>query len=438
MNLEIKLQKKLRLLTQGLFVSGFLNIFLVIFLAYFSLSERRIVGNSLNSFKKQQKKGEISNSRYLSCVYNKSFKELMGLLTDKELLEEGFCKRDLALGCLYTFHYFNVEKALFNQPLQKRQYSFIGKEGKRKDVVLFAGLSDEQFNTVIHYGCFEKWPFTAEGLFNLIKNSKNPDPSLLKAFAVTEEFYVLSSLFQGKTAGFLSPLQLIEVIRPCSFSYLRNFVSEQKQLLDADPRERRAVFLLGCMEEGSGPAAFLLLKDHRSHLLKKASDAQLLKIFSMHQNPCLEMYLLSVELIKSPRSSAVWQKSAQMLYAFVNEKPPEPFSRETVLNRFVMPNLRQRNCNQQQKAKKDEISAETSLNRHPPPKTAPKASAKKGALKNVFQKMRKKPEIYIVQKGDSLWKIAHKRRLRTSQLMQANNLKNSKLRPGQKLVIPQK
>ncbi len=449
MNLEVKLQKRLRFLTQGLFVSGFLNIFLVIVLAYFSVSKRHLIKKGLSSIKKyeKQKQNSISNSRYLNAIYSRSFKELLVLLTSKELLEEGFAKRDFALGCLYTFCHFNLEKALPGKELEKRTYNFLGKGGEPKTVVLFAGLSDDNFNDIIHYGCSEKWPFTSEGLFNFIKNSAEPiDVSLLKAFAVTEEFYVLSTLFQGQIDFQITPMQLINLIKKCRFSFLENFVKEQKQLLKADLKERRSLFLMGCLEEGADEAAFLLVRGNLSYLLKKVTDVQLLKILYVLQKPSNELYQLCLELVKSPRSNAVWEKSAQKLYLFVQEKPPEPFSREIVLRRFAPGYLKQQiglqkaeNTYANNMCMKKTASAQQSKIKQMPNKIDTKTLTKPAnTLKTMFRKIVKNPELYIVQKGDSLWKIAHRRQIKVSDLMQANNLKNSKVKPGQKLKIPKK
>lgn len=43
---------------------------------------------------------------------------------------------------------------------------------------------------------------------------------------------------------------------------------------------------------------------------------------------------------------------------------------------------------------------------------------------------------YTVITGDSLWKIATKHKVTVQALMQANNLKNNDIYPGQKLIIP--
>lgn len=436
MKLEIineKMQKRLRYLTQGLVASGALNIVFTIIFIYFAVSDHNLIGHNLSSMKrseKKAKKGAVSNNRYLNEIYELSFKELLVLLTSQELLEEGFTKRDLALGALYTFHYFNLEKALVGQNLQRRKYYFKAESGQMQNVVLFAGLTDVQFETVIHYGCSEKWPFTAKGLFNLVKKAEKPiDASLLKAFFITEEFYTIASLFQYQNDFRLTSMELLDLISSCSFSFISDFIKQQQKLLEVT-KERRTLFLMGCLEEGSKNAASLLLKGDLSYLLKKASDAQLLTILSSIKAPSREIYALAFELIKSPRSNDVWQISASHLYALAREKPPEIFSRELVLKRFVYPREKPIQKKRQDLAVTSQRAiSKANITKERKPRT----------LKKVFQSLKKSSTTtYTIKKGDSLWKIAHRHKVKVSQLMSLNNLKGSKVKPGQKLLIPKK
>ncbi len=45
---------------------------------------------------------------------------------------------------------------------------------------------------------------------------------------------------------------------------------------------------------------------------------------------------------------------------------------------------------------------------------------------------------YIVQKGDSFWKIAHKHKMSIEEIKKENNLTSDLLRPGQSILIPKK
>ena len=55
---------------------------------------------------------------------------------------------------------------------------------------------------------------------------------------------------------------------------------------------------------------------------------------------------------------------------------------------------------------------------------------------NLSKTETKEEVVYIVKKGDSLWKIAKKFGITISDIKKANNLKSAKIQPGDKLKIP--
>jgi LysM repeat protein len=443
-------QKRLRFLTQLLIFSGSLNITFAIIFLYFTFSERRLVDQGLLSMQRkaaQSQTEKLSNTGYLSSIYDLSFRELLVLLANKEPVEEGFLKRDLALGVLYTLHYFNLEKALFGQSLQKREYFFTDKKGVRRPLALFAALKDAQFEAILHYGCSEKWPFTSEGLFHLMKKMEKPcDVSLEKAFLVTDEFYLISSLFQYQSDLRLSTRELLDLICRCSWPFLKTFTSEQKKLSEIS-RERRTFFLIGCLETGSAKAAEYLVQTDREYLLKKASDLQLLKLLGL-ASPSERISALALELLKSQRSDGVWQLSAAHLYTWAKEKPPAPFSRETALKRFALPEILHKTAAGASLASsslssskvfsaKTEIQAKTLK----PDAQGKKAFSKKqnsqsSAVLTAKSRFFKPYRAHIVQKGESLWKIARKYKVSVAEIEKLNRLGQKKLKIGQELRLP--
>jgi LysM repeat protein len=46
--------------------------------------------------------------------------------------------------------------------------------------------------------------------------------------------------------------------------------------------------------------------------------------------------------------------------------------------------------------------------------------------------------MYIVENGDSLWKISRKFHVSIEEIMRANHLESERLRPGKQLEIPVK
>ena len=107
-------EKKIRILIQMLILSGAINIGLIITFFYSAIKDRQIssyhmtpVATDISDSKK-----ELTNVNYISYLSSLSYRELIALLADKQLIEEGYAKRDLALGCLVAYHHFNIEKAL--------------------------------------------------------------------------------------------------------------------------------------------------------------------------------------------------------------------------------------------------------------------------------------------------------------------------------------
>ena len=93
---------------------------------YFLLKGRASeAGNSLSSQKVQEKSRLETNPGILKQYCEKNFQELVELLRDKELLEEGYRKRDFALAILDCLSISSTSSsALGGANVQKRQILF--------------------------------------------------------------------------------------------------------------------------------------------------------------------------------------------------------------------------------------------------------------------------------------------------------------------------
>src|ERR1700687_5898493 len=101
-------------LTQALIVSGTLNIGLLATFIYFVLREKEeTVFFDMNApIQPAAAQPVLSNEQLLRSYSLLSFQELLLRLDHRELAEEGYTKRDLALACLVAFHHFHIERAL--------------------------------------------------------------------------------------------------------------------------------------------------------------------------------------------------------------------------------------------------------------------------------------------------------------------------------------
>ena len=400
--------RKGRFLTQALIFSGALNIGLLTTFFYFVARDKKeAVAFELQPVSQVSK--QLSNAETIANFATMSYGELIDLLNNQDPVEEGYKKRDLALASLAAFHFINLEKAMHGFPLQKRILSYQRKDGPEQvNIMVYPGLSEDQFQGIMQFIKTEKFPFTTQGLFFELKQSKMPrDPSLLEAFYLTPEFTTLMTLFNR--AGVPLPAEyVIEVITQGDWPLIEQFTQEQKLSQDLSPL-RLKNFLSGYARCRSVLAAKILLEWDRDFIIKKLEDPDLMAFIDLFsaKNGTLETFL--TEIITSPRSDAVWKKAAEKLYAFSNLPVPEPYDHLMTLQTFAPAFI------------KDRVPASS---KPIPTEATPVATPMKGK------------RTHVVQAGENLWKIARKYKVSIESLKKANRLDTDKLRPGKELFIP--
>ncbi|MES2272798.1 MAG: LysM peptidoglycan-binding domain-containing protein, partial [Chlamydiota bacterium] len=349
-------------------------------------------------------KQEEGNGQLIQSMSNLSFRELVSFLTNRDLVEEGYTKRDLALAALVAFCDFNLEKALSAAPDQRRILSF----SENQKIEIFPGLNDEQFQAIIRYAYQEKWPLTAKGLFSLLQKWKMPrEESLETAFLMTPEFYSLQVLFQKTEAPQDAPM-LLKLVCEGNWDLLERFSREQSQMLDLSVEKRRRL-LLSYLSLHSPTAANLLLRTDYLFALKKLDDQGILDLLGLLQQKTEESERFCIELLRSPRNDLIWQRSAQCLYVYAKETPPNPLDPKLALARFA-PN-----------AAPVPIPAPTSV----VAAALPKPSVLPPQIRN-----------HVVKEGESLWKIARQHKVKVDELVKVNGLEKDCLQPGMTLRIP--
>ena len=376
--------KKFKFLSVALLFSVALNVGLIAAYAYFGARES---GMALLC-KRGEKQPLFTNGQMISSMTQLSFRELVSFLTNRELIEEGYTKRDLALATLVAYHHFNLEKALSAPPPQVRPHFF----SKTQTIDLFPGLNEEQFEAIIRFAYQEKWPLTAKGLFaQLLLQKEGGDESLKQAFFLTPEFYSLQRLFQKKE----DPEALLHLVLEGSWPLLETFFKEQSQVLELSD-ERRTALLLEYTALKSPQAVQLLLKTDFTSALKRLEDEKVIELLSILKEPTELGKKYCIELLRSARGDAVWQKAALNLYSYANEMPALPIEPAHVLARFA----------------KGEA---------PQKKTAPPSAS----------------QYHLVKEGENLWKIARQYKVKIDEIAKINGLENNSLYPGMTLKIPQ-
>src|SRR3990167_8228251 len=219
--------KKLRALTIALIFSGAINVPLLAAFIFSGFQEKE-TPFSFSPRKEKAKLQEAGNAQLLALMRRLSFRELVSFLTNRDLVEEGYTKRDLALAALTAYHHFNLEKALSAPPLQARILELPNEE----KIEIFPAITEDQFEAVIRYAYQEKWPLTSKGLFAFLQKMKpGKDESLDHAFLTTNEFHTLQILFQ-KTGAPQDGAALLRLISEGSWELLEGFSLEQKKGLD--------------------------------------------------------------------------------------------------------------------------------------------------------------------------------------------------------------
>lgn len=378
--------KKFKILTLALIFSGALNIALLTALTYSKYQETPVAIT-----RSGKKEIAVTNVQVFASMSRLTFRELVSFLTNRDLVEEGYSKRDLAIAALVAYHHFNIEKALSTPPAQVRTLAL----SKDQTIDVFPGLTEEQFEAIIRFAYQEKWPLTSKGLFALLQSQKGPrDESLEQAFLLTPEFYAVQLLFQ-KTEVPQEPQTLLNLLSEGSWDLLDKFTREQAKVLDFSVDKRRAL-ILSYMSLHSPTAAEILLRTDFTFALKRLEDRTILDILTLLKRQSEEGTHFCVELLRSPRSDAIWQASALTLYGYAGEMPTIPLDPKAVLARFAG-----------EKA--------------PEPVVAVAAPSR----------------FHVVKDGESLWKISRQYKVKVDEIVKLNGLEKDSLFPGMTLKLPQ-
>ncbi len=275
-------------LTQGLLISGILNVALLVVCLNYAVKHKTI---------------DTTGSLNTSSVEQMSFSDLKEALSDLDM------RRD-ALACLVHTHDFDLTRALGGES------------------ALINELTEEQFKNVVAFSGEEEWPLTASGLF---KRLDRDDETIVDAFAQTLEFLAVDALFADSP---VNKHELVEIVTHGSWDKLRCFADNQRRTsVQTDGQRRR--FLLSYVDEGSSKAAEIFVRTDCEHIVESMTDPQVLTILTTLKRFTPETGFLLVDLLLSPRGETVWQAAASQLYAFVDEPMPEPYNHRATLERFV-------------------------------------------------------------------------------------------------------
>jgi len=405
--------KKARWLSHALLISGALNIGLLG--SFFMMTYKNLKQVKPSSIETATigKASYISSSgmELLHEYFHYSYEELKNELERKELVEDGYAKRDYALACLVGLHYFDVYKALAGRIVQTRVVEIVHKEGgERLHLEMFPGLEDAHFHALSTFARVEKWPFTPHGLYVKMQSIHElcAIPSSLKeAFCLTPHFYYIKRLFQQEDY-YVPEQQLLESLLGIEWEQIEAWYQELYKMQDFGLETRRK-FLLPLVHKGSPLALHFFLEHDRDFALAKLDDGSIVAMLKLVTADIPQAESFVRKLLVSVRSDEVLKAAGSKLYQLAGESPPQPYDHSKALLRFL-PNFF------------DKASFTPKERRHEKESVIPLAGAKRS---------------HEVVKGDNLWKIAALYQVDLKALMKKNGLTASSIiKPGMKLDIP--
>lgn len=449
--MENKNVDQVRRITKALFISGALNIFLLAVFFYWLVREvppQPYCTLKPAELQEQQTPLAINhgNAEVIRHFRTLSLEQLVAKLADTQLVENGYTHRDLALSALMAFHHFDLSKALLGQPqpTQMRMMPYAtNREGSLMEVVVYPGMTDAQFQAIMHFAQTERWPVTSQGLFQMLRKQKGqPDPTLIDAFFLTPEFLAVEMLFNRSEKN-IEKKDLLTMICQGDWELLSSFVEQQRLVQDLSPA-RRQRFLNDYIDRESRAAAYLMLKTDAGFALRKLDDEHVIAMLKLFVVKTPETVQFALILLKSPRSDAVWEAAGRKLFEFAGEPIPAKDAYQAALQRFAQKKSADKTAAiSPRAAAKQTLVAKKASSPTPPLVKKEKKNPIAKSLAPSEQKKITPPKaiphrtrMYVVADGDSLWKIAKRFKVDVNVLRKVNRLKTDSLKPGTPLLIP--
>ncbi|MEI8365795.1 MAG: LysM peptidoglycan-binding domain-containing protein [Parachlamydiaceae bacterium] len=451
----------IRRLIVFLVISGSLNIVLIGLFFYWNIKESPPTPYfELKPAKFDEQKSPLaidySDSEVIRYFRRMPITWLVSRLNNTQLVENGYTQRDLALASLISFHNFDIDRALAGlpPPAQKRVINY-GKfrDGTNAELIVYPGLSEKHFSALRTFAATERWPLTGKGVFFALQkeDKEQRDLSLVEAFLMTSDFNVVQMLFSR--GGFpVDRDELLAVLLEGNWSQLAAFVQQQKISQDLSPARRQG-FLLDYIQKKSATAARLMLKTDGTFAAKKLDDAQVLLLLQLIEQRSPESEQFALQILASPRSDDVRKMAAQRLYHYAGEPMPEAYQHQMAISRFVSRQVMA--ASQQPITQPDAVAISRPppvpkikpVAMPPPPKpqepaklklSTPKLNQPTAARQVQPSPLPQRMTVYVVQEGDSLWKISRRLNVDVDVIRAYNELDSDLLSPGRTLKIPKK
>lgn len=379
-------------LVQALILSMALNVAVLTLFFYFFVQKKEI----FFSFRPKRHFADSASMKieeaFLTKLDRLEWEPLTALLNDKRAVQHGYLVRDFALSMLVLCYDLDVERAIKRGALPFRKWDYQGRE-----FLLFPGLDDEAYRTIISFISQEKWPLTVKGLFKKIaaQTLERGDLELIRFFCHSKHFIFLETLFaRTNTRLPIRKKELLTLALEGGWDLLDQLYHLMCREVDFSPLNRQH-YLLNAVKNESKMAAFLLILIEKEFVLKELDDSQIECLIRLlpHEHPSINDFLNKIAV--SPRAERTCQMAQQ---GVANGE----VSQEIVGHFVEKPGMKELRPLFRQKAP---ISDSPSYQ-------------------------------HQIQPGESLWLISKKYHVSIEALMEANHLKSSVIQPGKQLKIP--
>ena len=264
--------KKSKWLVHALIVSLTMNCALIATLCFFALKKNQIAGldEQKSRFKHKVQAAPETIANQLQAYFHESVPMLIQALRDETGVEEGQKRCDLALSCLVFLHYFDLERALPGVSVEKREVAF-SLDGKQVRFFLFTGLSPSAYTSICAFAESEVYPFTPQGVFQILTHSFPNSPKDLKeTFFHSSEFHFIERALVR--AGFKGEQE--EVLQMLIQGTWDTIIAFSKELRSSERGtfESLGSFLTYFVEKEEPLAAQLLIELDQEYAIKRLSQ----------------------------------------------------------------------------------------------------------------------------------------------------------------------
>ncbi len=188
-----------------------------------------------------------------------------------------------------------------------------------------------------------------------------------------------------------------------------------------------------------------MLKTDGPVAVRKLDDMHVKAMLALLTEKTTEAEKFALALLTSPRGDSVWQLAALRLYQYAGEPVPEKFQHHEALARFLSKKTAIRKAVPAPiaiaNAAKPIVNTPKPIVNAAKATTPPSKPQNKPSAKTVVAVVKKEPiakkdRLYIVQEGDSLWKISRRFKIDMEKIKAYNRMTSDNLKPGTSLRIP--